>query len=63
MAKNFTIVVALGAIASAIALGKGLYGAGRYAARQCVSRGWMSCAQYKRNGGYYWAIVFWVYCR
>ncbi|HLQ40606.1 MAG TPA: hypothetical protein VK118_06550 [Tetragenococcus sp.] len=48
----------LGAIAAAIAIGRGLYDAGRYAAKQSVSRGWLSKKQYKKNSGkYYWAIV------
>ncbi len=38
----------IGALASAIAIGRGLYDAGRYAAKQCVSRGWLSRAQYKK---------------
>ncbi|MDR2833405.1 MAG: hypothetical protein LBV67_06800 [Streptococcaceae bacterium] len=58
LGRTRSVGAVLGAIAAAIAIGKGLYGAGRYAAMQAVSRGWISKTQYRRNGGgYYWSIV------
>lgn len=48
----------LGAISGLIAIAKVSYSGGRYIGLQLVSRGWMSKAQYRRNGRpLYWAIV------
>ncbi|MBO0480815.1 hypothetical protein [Candidatus Enterococcus courvalinii] len=51
------IEVILGIIASAIAIIQGMYNVGRYAAKQCVSRGILSKKEYKPNGGWIMAGI------
>lgn len=47
----------LAVVASAIAIIQGLYSAGRYAAKQCVSRGILTKKSYKPNGGWIMAGI------
>lgn len=42
----------IGIVGGAIAIVSGMYNAGRYAAKQCVSRGILSKKSYKPNGGW-----------
>lgn len=51
------IEVILGIIASSIAIIQGMYNFGRYAAKQCVSRGIFSKKEYKPNGGWIMAGI------
>ncbi|MBO0483091.1 hypothetical protein [Candidatus Enterococcus courvalinii] len=47
----------LAIVASAIAIIQGMYSAGRYAAKQCVSRGILTKKSYKPNGGWIMAGI------
>ncbi|EOH52470.1 hypothetical protein UA3_02596 [Enterococcus faecium EnGen0263] len=47
----------LGIVASAMAIVSGMYNAGRYAAKQCVSRGILTKKSYKPNGGWIMAGI------
>lgn len=47
----------LGAIAAAMAVTKGMYEAGQYAARQVDSRGILTKSQYKPNGGLWMTAI------
>lgn len=52
------LAAAIGIVAGAIAVGRGFYAAGRYGAVQCVSRGILTRANYKKSASYYyWGLV------
>ncbi|MDT2734444.1 hypothetical protein SDC9_99556 [bioreactor metagenome] len=60
LAKNLKVITGLLSvitISGALAIIQGMYNVGRYAAKQCVSRGILSKKEYKPNGGWIMAGI------